>query len=189
MNPHEHGLTVDQISPHDALKRPTRPVDNTGMATRDVSKADAYLRNRVMTATPEQLRLMLLDGAIKFGSQGLEGMNASDFEAVYVGVSQCRAIVAELLSSIRDDVDPELAHRARSVYGFMFRELMELGIERDTERMRKVLDLLEYERETWVLLMEKLAKEGGTARPAPHESPTSASTSASTERPSISLQA
>ncbi|MFG0326750.1 MAG: flagellar export chaperone FliS [Phycisphaerales bacterium JB037] len=168
-----------EISPADGLKPPVRTADSSGMATRDASKADAYLRNRVMTASPEQLRLMLLDGAIKFGSQGLEGMRASDFEAVYDGVSQCRAIVAELLSSIRDDVDPELAHRARSVYGFMFRELMELGIERDAKRMAKVLELLEYERETWVLLMEKLAKEGSTRTPAP----------AGEERPSISLQA
>lgn len=168
-----------EISARGGLKPGPGQADSSGMATRDASKADAYLRNRVMTASPEQLRLMLLDGAIKFGSQGLEGMKASDFEAVYEGVSQCRAIVAELLSSIRDDVDPELAHRARSVYGFMFRELMELGIERDAKRMTKVLEILEYERETWVLLMEKLAGEGATRTPA----------SAGEERPSISLQA
>jgi len=129
------------------------------MSAQTTPQADAYLRTQVMTASPEQLRLMLLDGAIKFARRGLEGFERADIEASYEGVSQCRAIVGELLSSIRDDPDPELARQVRSVYMFLFRELMDLGFDRDQARMRRVIELLEYERETWAKLLEKLASE------------------------------
>ena len=47
----------------------------------------AYLRTKVMTASPGELRLMLIDGAIRFSEQARTGLEANDFEAVYVGVN------------------------------------------------------------------------------------------------------
>ncbi len=124
--------------------------------------SDEYLRTRVMTASPEELRLMLLDGAIRFATQGMEAIERSDVEGAISGISQCRAIVSELLTTIRDEPDPELAERVRSVYAFLYRELMALGVDRDGGRLGRVIEVLEYERETWVMLMDQLAKERGT---------------------------
>lgn len=130
------------------------------MAVRDPKRAaDEYLRTRVMTASREELRLMLLDGAIRFARQGLAGIEEGSIERAVDGISQCRDIVAELLSSIRDAPDPKLAASVRAIYAFLFRELAELGIDRDASRLRKVIQVLEYERETWVMLMDQLARE------------------------------
>ena len=109
---------------------------------------------------------MLLDGAIKFAIQGREGLIAKDFEQTYLGFSQCRPIVLELLNTIRDDQDPELASSVRGVYTFILSELIVGAHERDLPRIDKVIELLEYERETWVLLMQKLAAEKGAAQPS-----------------------
>lgn len=128
--------------------------------------ANAYLKTRVLTATPEELRLMLLDGAIKFARQGREAIDRKDHEGIYSGVSQCRAIVAELMTSIRDDVEPTLADRVRGVYMFLFRELLDVGMNRSVAQLDRVIELLEYERETWALVMQKLARERGDAREA-----------------------
>ena len=38
--------------------------------------AQNYLRMRVMTATPEQLQMMLYDGAIRFAEQGRAALEA-----------------------------------------------------------------------------------------------------------------
>lgn len=127
--------------------------------TTQTNSANAYLRTKVMTASPEELRLMLLDGAIKFANQGREGLLTKDFEASFNGVSQCRNIVLELLSTVRPDVDPDLCEKVQSIYGFMYNELIEVSLGRDPKRLEKIITLLEYERETWVLLMEKLVEE------------------------------
>ncbi|MEZ6243543.1 MAG: flagellar export chaperone FliS [Phycisphaerales bacterium] len=127
--------------------------------------ATAYLRTRVMTASPEQLRLLLLEGAVRFAQQAREGLEAKDYEKAHSGFSQCRAIVLELLGSVRPGPDPELGERVKSLYSFMYNELIEASFNKDAARLGKVIDLLEYEVETWKMLMDKLAVERG-GRPA-----------------------
>jgi flagellar protein FliS len=121
--------------------------------------ANAYLRSQVMSASPEQLRLMLIDGAIKFARQGRQGLLDKDYERSFNGLSQCRDIVTELMTTMRTEVDPELCERVRALYTFMFTELVEASMSKDAERVVKVIELLEFERETWVMLMDKLASE------------------------------
>ena len=121
--------------------------------------ADAYLKTRVLTTRPEQLRLMLLDGAIKFARQGLAGLETKDFEASYEGFSQSRAIVMELIVTIEPTADPELAARVKSVLSYIFSEMVEASMNRDAVRMAEPIRLLEYERETWAMFIEKLAKQ------------------------------
>jgi len=129
--------------------------------------ADAYLRNRVLTASPEELRLMLLDGAVKFAGQGREGLATKNYEASFSGFSRCREIILELVSGIREDVDPELAKNVRGVYMFIYQQLVEGNHERDLAKIDRAIDLIKYERETWALLMRRLADERGRAGPAP----------------------
>jgi len=129
-------------------------------------QTNAYLRTQVLTASPEQLRLMLLDGAIRFARQGLTGIERRDYEGAHEGVSQCRAIVMELLTTIREDAAPEVAERVRAVYTFLYNELVELAFTREVDRLRKAIELLEYERETWVLVMEQIAQSRSNGEPA-----------------------
>jgi len=122
-------------------------------------QANAYLRTRVMSASPEELRLMLLDGALKFARQGREGLADKDYEQVYEGIHQCQAILLELINSLEPSVDPDLCARLSSLYTFMYRHLMDASTQRDIKMVDEVIGLLEYERETWVLLMEQLTVE------------------------------
>jgi flagellar secretion chaperone FliS len=135
--------------------------------------ANAYLKTKVLTAAPEELRLLLLDGAIRFATQGREGLTRKDYEAGYNGLSQCRAIILELITTIRPEADPELAARVRSLYTFMFSEIVEASFEKDPARLDNVIRLLQYERETWAMLHQKLAEEraGATAAPRPAADP------------------
>jgi flagellar secretion chaperone FliS len=121
--------------------------------------ANAYLRTRVLTASPEELRLMLLDGAIKFARQGRDGLARKDFEASYNGLSQSRDIILELLTTIRPEHDPELCERVKAVYTFMYSEMVNASMEKDPSKVDSVIKLLEFERETWAMLMQKLAEE------------------------------
>lgn len=120
---------------------------------------NAYLKTRVMTATPVELRMMLLDGAVKYARQGREGLVSKDYEAVFNGITSCRNIIVELMTNIREDVDAKLTERVRGIYTFLFTELTTASMEKSVQKMDKIIEILEYEAETWRLLMEKLAKE------------------------------
>ena len=123
------------------------------------TQADAYLTTKVLTASPADLRLMLLDGAVKFCRQGREGLNIKNFEVCFNGFSRTRAILVELVSSIRPEPNPELHERLCSLYMYMISRLLQASHEKNLEKADEVIKLLEYERETWVMTMKKAAGE------------------------------
>jgi len=126
------------------------------------NSTNAYLTNRVMTARPEQLRMMLLEGALRFARQADEALGAMDFEKSFEGFGQCRAIILELTTSIRDEHDRDLADRVRALYQYIYQLLFEASFERDRSKLATAIELIEYETETWRLLLDKLAEERGT---------------------------
>ncbi len=120
---------------------------------------DAYLRNAVMTATPEQLQLMLYDGAIRFSSQGADAIEQDDYEASFETLSRAQKIVLELRAGIRREVNPELCEQMTQLYHYIYQRLVDGSINRDAETIREAVKLLEYQRETWVLLLERIGQE------------------------------
>ncbi|MBQ71781.1 MAG: flagellar export chaperone FliS [Planctomycetaceae bacterium] len=126
------------------------------------TKAQAYLRTKVMTASPVELRLMLIDGAIRFAEQCRMGLKERDYEQAYEGSRQCRAILTELLSSLSSEADPLLCERLTSLYTFLISQLMAAMSDRDPAVLEETVSLLRYESETWRMLIAKLATETGT---------------------------
>ena len=122
-----------------------------------------YLKTKVMTAGPAELRLMLFDGALKFAEQGRQGLARKDYEAAYNGISRCQEILAELMNSLDPKHAPDLCEKLSGLYAFMMTRLMAASTERDPAIVQEVITLLEFERETWLMLLEKLAGEKAAA--------------------------
>ncbi len=123
------------------------------------SETSAYLRTKVNTANPVELRLMLFDGAIKFAENARRGLQESDYETSYNGISRCQAILMELINSLCPDQDPDLCKKLSALYTFMYTRLIAASSDRDPAIVGEVLELLRYERETWSMLIEKLAQD------------------------------
>lgn len=141
-----------------------------------------YLRTQVLTASPEQLRLMLLEGAVRFTRQARDGLAAKDHEAIYTGFSKARDIVVELMTAIKSDADPTLRSNVQGLYAYIFKLLVDASFEKDGAKAEEAAKLLEYECETWKLAMEKIKSERtqGAIRPA--------AMSMAGERPALSVQ-
>lgn len=121
------------------------------------NQPNPYLRTKVLTASPQELRLMLYDGAIKFCRQAVAALEKSDWETMYNGLLRAKKIILELQSSLKPEVAPELCDRLAALYHYMYRRLVDGNLERDAAAINEVIDLLGYERETWVMVMKKLA--------------------------------
>ncbi|MBI5863300.1 MAG: flagellar export chaperone FliS [Planctomycetes bacterium] len=118
-----------------------------------------YLKNAVMTAPPEQLQLMLYDGAIRFTSRGREAMERKDFEGAFNGFDRAQRIVLQLHSGMRREVNPPIVDQMASLLNFVYRRLVDANTERDLAAADDALRILRHMRETWTLLIEKLAQE------------------------------
>lgn len=115
-----------------------------------------YLRTQVMTAAPEELRLLLFDGAIRFTQMARDGLADQNPERAYEGITRAQAILMELINSLRPEHDPELCQNLSALYTFMYARLVDAGTERDAAMVDEVLELLQFERHTWVMVMDKL---------------------------------
>lgn len=135
----------------------------------ETTQPNPYLRTQVLTANPQQLRLMLYDGAIKFCRQARDAMVRRDYEASYHALVRAQKIVLELSGSLKHDLDPDLCSKLSGLYTYIYRRLVDANMERDPAAIDETLDLIGYERETWLLLMRKLERDGGVAEadPAP----------------------
>ena len=127
------------------------------------SAPDAYLRTKVMTAKPAELRLMLIDGAIRFTEQARRGYETRDYEVAYNGTSRAQAILLELVSSLRPEFAPELCKNVAAVYTFLYTSLVKASSTRDITAVDDVLRILRYERETWTMCMDALSRENHSA--------------------------
>jgi len=152
---------------------------------------DIYLRNAVLTATPEQLQLMLYDGAIRFASQGREAILSKNPEVCYERFSRAQKIILQLEAGLNHDVNPELCRQMAALYNFIYRRLIDASIHKDVQAADDALRILHDQRETWVLLMEKLKAEraaaaGGTLVPKaePSSEASSSTTAPVSRRPS-----
>jgi flagellar protein FliS len=119
-----------------------------------------YLKTRIMTASPEELRLLLYDGAIKFCRQAKDALAAKDFDASFNAVMRAQKIVLELSTSLNDKAAPELCSRLSALYTYIYRKLVDANMSREPGGVDEPLKLLEFERETWRMLMEQTARQG-----------------------------
>ncbi len=133
----------------------------------------AYLRTKIMTAGPAELRMMLFDGALRFARKGRAGLAEQDFEAAYEGISRCQQILMELINGLRPEQDPALCKRLSGLYTFLYTRLIDASRQRSAEIVEEVIKLLEYERQTWSMLLEKLAQEKAGGDQGPAEGPVS----------------
>ncbi|MBN2582894.1 MAG: flagellar export chaperone FliS [Planctomycetes bacterium] len=131
-----------------------------------VNQNRAYIETQVLTARPEQLTLLLLDGAIRFAEQAKGHIADNNFDGSYQCLSKSEQIVMELLNSLRPENAPELCRQQAGLYLFIYQKLVEANMRRDAERIDEAVRVLQTLRETWIMLIEKLQNECGDERAA-----------------------
>jgi len=127
--------------------------------------ANPYLKTKVMTANPQELRLLLYDGAIKFCHQARNALAKEDYENSYTALMRAQKIALELSTSLNHDMAPQLCDKLSALYTYIYRLLVDANLERTVAPVDEAIELLEYERQTWQMLMAKLAQDSGEVTP------------------------
>ena len=122
-----------------------------------------YLRTRVLTATPEQLQMMLYDGAIRFAEQARAALEAHDYERSYNTISRVQKIITELSCTLKREQSPELCDKLSALYAYVYKKLLEANVQHSVEALTEALGLLRYQRETWAMLLDQLGKQKAAA--------------------------
>ncbi len=124
-----------------------------------------YLTTEVMTATPQKLQLMLIEGAIRSAERTRALWADGDDEGACESLINAQQIVGELVAALNHDAAPELTSKVASVYMFIFRSLVEANYQHDEKRLDDAVRILKEERQTWLQVCEKVGSQLSTDDP------------------------
>lgn len=113
---------------------------------------NAYLRSKVMTATPAELTLMLYEGAIKFVNKAIMSIEKDDVMGAHNNLMKTQRIIEELRASL--DHKYPVAKEFDTVYEYILRRLVEANIKKDRDILEEVLEHLRTMRDTWKEVMK-----------------------------------
>ena len=112
---------------------------------------NAYQQNKIATASPADLTLMLYEGAIKFCNIAIVGIEQKDIQKAHDNIKKVEAIIVEFRSTL--DFKYEVAKDFDNVYEYLYDRLIEANIKKDKEILEEVLGHLLGMRDTWKEVM------------------------------------
>jgi flagellar protein FliS len=123
-----------------------------------INAAATYQNSKIMTASPQELTLMLYDGAIKFCNLAMIAIDNKEIQKAHANIVKAENIISEF----RATLDPKYstAKDFDIMYEYINRRLMEGNLKKDKEIIEEALVYIKEMRDTWKELMkpaEKLA--------------------------------
>ena len=116
---------------------------------------NAYKKASVNTLDQTKLIIMLYDGAIKNASFAVEHMKSGQIEKVHDCLIKTKNIVTELMATLNMDRGGDIAKNLQSLYSYMFSQLIEANMNKKTEPVVVVIDLLKELRAAWTQINSK----------------------------------
>jgi len=129
------------------------------MQNKKQSNSNEYLKTKVLTASPEELQLMLYDGAIRFCEQARQALLDKEIEKSFHLLTRAESIIMEMCTAMREDIAPETCAKMRGLYIFCYEKLVTANMKKDIDALDEALKVIRHMRETWTMLIEKLKAE------------------------------
>lgn len=121
-----------------------------------------YKKAQVQTASPEQILIMLYDGAIRFLNQAKVHINNNNIEQSHTNIVKAQRIITEFMSSLDMDLGGEMAQNLFNLYEYLHYRLVQANIKKDLQAIDEVLGHLRSLKGTWEEAIKIAAREKET---------------------------
>lgn len=115
--------------------------------------AQIYGQNKITTASPAELTLMLYEGAIKFCNKAIEAVDEKDIQKAHDNILKVENIIVEFQSTL--DHKYPVAKDFDVIYDYIYRRLVEANLHKDKEILVEVLGHLRDMRDNWKIIMQQ----------------------------------
>ncbi|KAA5804423.1 flagellar export chaperone FliS [Thermoanaerobacterium thermosaccharolyticum] len=113
-----------------------------------------YKRNSIMTASPEELVMMLYNGIIRFVNEAKQAIDDKNIERAHNSITRAQDIVLELMSTL--DMQYDISKNLYSIYDYISRRLIEANLKKDKVALDEVESLISDLKDTWGKAMDKV---------------------------------
>lgn len=119
-----------------------------------------YQENRILNASPEELMIMLFDGAIRFCESAKSKLAEKEYEEYCRLLIRVHDILVELMNGLnREELGDPIYQGLLSLYQSIQDRVVEANLKKETRLLDESIKLLGHVRETWVLAIEKDRQE------------------------------
>jgi len=121
-----------------------------------VNPYNKVMESNIMSASGDELTLMLYEGAIKFCNLAISSVEKHETEKAHNYIIRVQDIIREFQITL--DLQYDLSADMDSLYDYMYRRLVEANFNKDAEILNEVRELLRSFRDTWKEAM-KIARQ------------------------------
>ena len=118
----------------------------------------AYANNKIMTASPAELTLMLYEGAIKFANLSIAGIEEKDIQKAHTNIIKVERIIEEFQATLNHKYP--VAKDFDNVYNYLLIRLKEANVKKDKEILEEVNMHLHSVRDNWKEVMRVNREKG-----------------------------
>ena len=112
-----------------------------------------YNNNKVLTASPAELTLLLYEGAIKFCNIAIMGLEENNIQKTHDNIKKAQAIIEELQATLNHSY--KVAEDFDNVYRYIYDLLVQANVHKDKEILEHALNEIRGMCDTWKEVMKK----------------------------------
>lgn len=117
-----------------------------------------YQNNKIMTAKPAELTLMLYEGAIKFCNIAMVAIDEKDIPKAHTNIVKTQKIIDYLRQTL--DMSYAVAQDFENIYEYLSRRLVMANVKKDKEILEEVTTHLRSVRDNWKEVMRVNREKG-----------------------------
>lgn len=129
-----------------------------------------YQATRISTATKEQLLLITYDIGIKAcrtaeNALSLKNGKAPDYDLANREIIRAQEVIRELMVTLNKDKAGEMGTKLMQLYEYMYQQLVDANMKKETENIKTVRGMLEELKATWENALVQLLQDYQAAHP------------------------
>ena len=119
--------------------------------------ANAYKRQQIMTASPEELTLMLYNGAIRYVSESILAIDKKDIPKAHAANMRAQEIVREFMLTM--DMKHEISKNWLKIDEYILHCLIQGNMKKDQVLLAEAKRMLTEFRDTWFKAMKQVRSD------------------------------
>ena len=119
-----------------------------------------YRHNEVSTSSQGKLIIMMYEGALKFVTLAIEGVDTKDLAKKGKYINKTHDIINELSCALDMNKGGDVAHKLESLYRFILHQLTLANIKSDRKALESIVNVLTPLMEAWKELLAKSNNDG-----------------------------
>lgn len=135
------------------------------------AQPSSYLESKLRTASPAQIHLMLIEGAVRFCTKAQQELEGNNEGLANEAMVRAIDIVGEMLAGVRGG-DSDINKKLCDLYQYLLATLTSAYVNTDIAKLADVLRILQFERETWKLACQRVHGDSQAAKQSPAKAAT-----------------